>query len=213
MDPPSKRTFRAWTMRSFRARTGVMITRRRSYPGIDVAGNSAAAILAAMGPYRAIADKALARHSIWKIEPDRPIPFDAFLGVFDTILETAGANTIFVIGKKIPEFAAWPPGVDDIFKALESIDVGYHMNHVKDGKMMFDPSTGQMTDEIGHYHFRLEAPRRIVMLCDNPYPSDLDRGLITALARKFEGGAEVELDPSKPTRLNGGDSCTFIVSF
>jgi hypothetical protein len=190
-----------------------MITRRRSYPGIEVAGHSAVAIMSAMGSYRAIADKALARHSIWKIEPEGTIPFDAFLGVFDTILETAGTNTIFAIGKKIPDFAAWPPGIDDIFKALESIDVGYHMNHLKDGKMMFNPSTGQMSEGIGHYHFRLEGPRRIVMLCDNPYPSDLDRGLITALARKFEGGAEVERDPSKPTRLDGGDSCTFTVTF
>lgn len=190
-----------------------MTVRRRSYPGIEIAGNSALAIMSALGPYRAIADKALALHSIWTIAADRAYPLDAFLGVLDTIIETAGTNTIFAIGKKVPEFAIWPPGVDDMFKALASIEIGYHMNHFKDGKIMFDSSTGQLTEGIGHYHCKVEGARRIAMVCDNPYPSDFDRGIITATARKYESAAEVERDPSKPTRLEGADSCTFIVTF
>lgn len=190
-----------------------MSTRKSSYPGFDVAGTAAMAILSAMGPYRNIAEKALAKHAIWKIEPEGVYSLDAALGVFDTLIEATGTNTIFAIGKKVPDHATWPDGIDNIFQALQSVDIGYHLNHFKNGKPMFDPSTGAMVEGIGHYHYKAEGPRRIVMVCDNPYPSDFDRGLISTFARRYESTADVERDPTKPTRLEGADSCTFIVTF
>jgi hypothetical protein len=48
---------------------------------------------------------------------------------------------------------------------------------------------------------------------DNPYPSEFDRGIITSLSRRFKPHCEVKLDPDKPSRTEGGDSCTYIIEW
>jgi hypothetical protein len=51
------------------------------------------------------------------------------------------------------------------------------------------------------------------MACKNPYPSEFDRGIITTMLRRFKPTLstryDVVRDPSKPTRLEGADSCTY----
>lgn len=58
--------------------------------------------------------------------------------------------------------------------------------------------------------------KKAVMECKNPYPSDFDRGIIITMVRKFSFKSSnilVELDESKPTRLNGADSCIFLITW
>jgi hypothetical protein len=66
---------------------------------------------------------------------------------------------------------------------------------------------------LGRDHGVFAPKRRAVMVCDTPYPAEIDRGIVTAMARRFEAFAEVERDPSKPSRLEGGPSCTFVVTW
>ena len=60
-----------------------------------------------------------------------------------------------------------------------------------------------------------EEERSAVMVCDNPYISKIDEGVITGLLRKCKPEdsvyLEVKLDLTKETRTNGGDSCTFLL--
>ena len=53
------------------------------------------------------------------------------------------------------------------------------------------------------------------MVCENPYPSDFDYGIIYRIVQKFRGPDSDELlvmlDDSKPTRKNGADSCTYLI--
>jgi hypothetical protein len=55
------------------------------------------------------------------------------------------------------------------------------------------------------------------MECKNPYPSEFDRGIITAMARKFKPResllVSVELDNAKPSRMKGADSCTYKIKW
>ena len=45
------------------------------------------------------------------------------------------------------------------------------------------------------------------------YPCDFDRGIITALASRFERASRVTHDDSAPCRKNGADSCKFIIAW
>jgi hypothetical protein len=173
------------------------------------------AVFTAMGPYRHLGEKAFAKHGIWAIDSEQWYAIDILLGVLDVVAEHAGANTLFAIGKRVPEHAAKaqallpPPDVDT---ALRNVDVYYHRNHRKDGKVMYDPATGTMLEGIGHYHAHADGPRRFVIVCDNPYPAEFDHGLLTAFARSLSLDALVERDETKPNRARGGDSCTFVVT-
>jgi len=118
------------------------------------------------------------------------------------------------IGQHVPKHAPFPPSINDIHGAMGSMDAAYHMNHRKGGRVMFDPATGQMLSGIGNYGYApVPRERRIISVCENPYPCDFDRGIITALAARFERGSRVTHDDSAPCRKNGADSCKFIIAW
>ena len=79
--------------------------------------------------------------------------------------------------------------------------------------VMFDPATGMMLEGIGHYTAQPAGDRKIVCIAENPYPCDFDRGLITAMAARFERGARVIHDDTAPCRKKGADSCKFLISW
>ena len=106
-----------------------------------------------------------------------------------------------------------PPEVDSVERALSTLDVLFHLHHRVDGQVMFDPATGKMLEGIGHYSFQSDGNRRAFMICNNPYPSDFDRGIITGLARKLKPAAQVTQDETQPSRKRGDDSCTYVVTW
>ena len=110
-----------------------------------------------------------------------------------------------MIGKAIPEHAKFPPQIDSLQKALAAIDMAYHMNH--------------RNGEIGNYTLKEfdEKNRRAVMVCNNPYPSEFDRGIISTMLRRFKPSGsfkyDVTLDTTKETRMNGGERCTYLIQW
>lgn len=141
----------------------------------------------------------------------------SLLDAMKEIAESIGEMNLFMIGKELMEGAKFPP-MDGLESALKSIDIAYHMNHRKNGKPMFDPNTGQMTEGIGHYDLvRFDEENKEAMLvCHTPYPSKFEEGLIVQVARKFkpEGSfLKVQLDTTKETRREGGERCTFKITW
>ena len=140
-----------------------------------------------------------------------------WLNAFRQIAEEIGQMNLFQIGKAIIDNAQFPP-ISGLEEGLRSIDVAYHMNHRLNGKELFNPATGQMEEGIGHYQlteFDTEA-KKAVMVCNNPYPSKFDEGIIVQIVRRFKakpGRESVTLDPTKPTRTKGADSCTYNISW
>jgi hypothetical protein len=164
--------------------------------------------------------KYLTKHGLAKNVPGRQpeldrsawFPLEDWLAAYEGIANEIGVNSLFGIGKSIPENATFPPQVTDIHSALGSIDVAYHMNHRKNGVVMFNPETGAMLEGIGHYKYQPVAnENRIVCVCENPYPCDFDRGLVSAMAVRFEPLARAAHDNEAPCRKNGADSCTYVV--
>lgn len=188
--------------------------------GIEVSGDSLGAIVDGFKNYPSVAMKYLSKYGLVKNEPDKPPAIDRagwyslkdWLLAYEGIANEIGYNSLYTIGKKIPENAVFPPQIQDVYAAVASIDVAYHLNHRKNGTVMFDPQTGMMLEGIGHYRSQpVEGENRIICVCENPYPCDFDRGIIAAMAARFEPGSKTVHDNEAPCRKKGADSCTYIV--
>lgn len=172
---------------------------------VEVNGETILSFVNAMPIYRDTMLSILDKHDIKNPIQGEWYSQKGWLNSFKEIGEKYGANTLYAIGKVIPENAQFPPDIDSLEKALASIDVAYHMNH--------------RNGEIGYYKLISfhEDLRTAVMECKNPYPSNFDRGIIMTMTRKFkpEGSiiVNVELDENAPSRLNGAESCTYKVTW
>lgn len=120
------------------------------------------------------------------------------------------------IGKSTIKKAIIPP-FSDIKNILLSLDTGYHLSYRLDGKKMFNMFNGKIKEGIGHYKLiDCDINNKIaIMECNTPQPSKFDEGLIISLIKKFDKNLEpeIELDLTKETRNNGGESCTFIITW
>jgi hypothetical protein len=188
--------------------------------GIEVSGDSLGAIVDGFKKYPTVAMKYLAKFGLVKNEPDTAptidrsgwYPLKNWLSAYEGIANEIGYNSLYGIGRSIPENAVFPPHITDVYSAVASIDVAYHLNHRKNGAVMFDPQTGMMLEGIGHYKSEpIADENRIICVCENPYPCDFDRGIISAMATRFEPGSKTVHDNEAPCRKKGADSCTYIV--
>ncbi|GIK65462.1 MAG: hypothetical protein BroJett018_32560 [Chloroflexota bacterium] len=167
---------------------------------VEVVGRSALFFFSAIGngiqPF-------IEKHHLTNIDPQGWYPLQAFLDIYREIAQIPGGMFDLVsIGMRIPEEAIFPPDIDSIESALMSIDTAYHMNH--------------RGGDIGYYQATLVQPRHFVIECRNPYPSDLDYGLIYGLVRRFrppKTNFTVWRDENLPSRKNGAESCTFHVTW
>ncbi|MBU0765274.1 MAG: hypothetical protein KJ607_10615 [Bacteroidetes bacterium] len=187
--------------------------------GIEVNGETVLSIVNAMEGFEEFARTILEINGIEDPTPGKWYSQQAWLEAFRQIAEKVGEKTLFNIGKAIPENARFPAEINNVLDALASIDVAYHMNHRNsEGEVLYDPVTGEIKQGIGHYslvEFN-QKERNAVMECPNPYPSHFDRGIITTMVRKFApeaAGVHVILDENRPTRLEGEDSCTYIITW
>ncbi len=173
--------------------------------GVEVNGQTVLAVVNAIPTGKEFRIELLESFGI--IDPDPTIWYDQqdWLYVFQKISEELGSNTLFSIGKAIPDNAKFPSEINTLEKAFLSIDEAYHMNH--------------RGGEIGYYKlvsFDL-TNQHATMVCKNPYPSDFDKGIITSMLKKFKPKNSVknivEIDETKETRLNGFDSCTYSIAW
>lgn len=173
-----------------------------SSPKVEVNGETVYTIVDGMGGFKAKALKILGDNGIVDPKPGMWYSQQAWLNAFKNISEQIGKSTLYSIGQKIPENAKFPPEIDEIHKALSVIDVAYQMNH--------------RNGEIGHYLYEKTGERSAKFVCTNPYPDEFDKGIIAAMAKKFGpkiSNLQITIDETKPVRMKGGDSTTFIVSW
>lgn len=140
-----------------------------------------------------------------------------WLNAFKDISNTLGEMNLYLIGKAIIKSAEFPP-IKDLEEGLKSINIAYHMNHRLSGKVMFDKITGKTIDGIGSYKLvEYSAENRTaVMVCNNPYPSKFDEGIIIQVVRTYKPKGSIEkiqLDLTKESRKNGAKSCTYIITW
>jgi hypothetical protein len=185
---------------------------------IEVSGHSLGAIVEGFKAFRSVALKVMAQHGLTGkkagIDTAAWYPLGGFLKAYNAIALEVGTNVLFDIGESIPRNAKFPDSINDIDSAMRANDVAYHMNHRKSGVAMFNPATGVMLEGIGHYGYRRDGgERKIVVVCDNPYPCRFDHGILNAMAKRFELRSSVSHDDSKTCRAKGGLACTYVVSW
>lgn len=169
---------------------------------VEVNGAAVVALVDGMGSFETTALGILEKNGIVDPQPGKWYSQQAWLDSFREIATKIGDNTLYQIGRKIPENALWPPNVDSVEKGLASVDKAYHMNH--------------RGGPIGNYGFEKSGERSARMTCDNPYPCDFDRGIIAATVDKFKErgfAAKIVHNDSLPCRKKGADTCTYLITW
>lgn len=113
---------------------------------------------------------------------------------------------LYMIGMAVLEYAEFPPDVITLKDGMESINKAYRLNHSEINPKKF----GAYTLEVYN-----EEKRYAIFKCWSPFPSEFDRGMLKSIVHKYRPststGCQVTRDKTKETRLNGGDSCSFII--
>jgi hypothetical protein len=160
-----------------------------------------AAILATLKGLPFDIEPVLSAHGLSPLDPDGWYPQQSWLDALRAISQLPGVSSLELvsIGMKIPETADWPPNVTTLDEALFSIDVAYHLNH--------------RGGEIGYYKAERIDDQTIRVTCHNPFPSDLDYGIVYGVARMFRlQGKEFFVDRAdSPSRKKGDDRCVYFV--
>jgi hypothetical protein len=168
-------------------------------PNVEVLGAAIMSVVSSLGEE---ARSVLRKHNIDPLNAESWYKQQDWLNAFADLSERNFLNLV-AIGMKIPDEAVWPPDVKTVHDALASINVAYGMNH--------------RGGEIGGYHYQKTGERTGAMVCDNPYPSDFDYGIIYRTAQKFRDSSSgqliVRLDKEKPTRKDGDKSCTYLITW
>jgi len=173
-------------------------------PNVEVNGQTVLTILNAVNDgFKANIVWIMKQHSLSDIEPKKWYSQQDWLDSLQDISDKIGYHTLFSIGKGIPENSIFPKEINNLKTALAGIDIAYHMNH-RGGEIGFYKLT--VFDSVHH---------SAEMECKNPYPCHFDRGIISAIARKFKPetslGISVELDKSRPERSEGADSSYYLI--
>ena len=169
---------------------------------VEVRGDVVLSLVNVMGAFKSLALGILSDHGIDDPQGHQWYSQQAWLDSFRAIADQVGPNTLYQIGRQIPEQAEYPPGIGSIEEALSQLDAAYRASH--------------RGGEVGHYRYLATGLRSGRVICDNPYPCDFDRGLIDSLARHFEpigSFVDVSHDELAPCKKHQGDSCTFVVKW
>jgi hypothetical protein len=153
------------------------------------------------------------RNGMLKFEPGGWYPLNRWLNALERIKKEFGELLLFQSGQTTPRNAVFPPTVTDIHSALKCIDVAYHMNHAAYGEPMFNPGTGAMSEGIGHYVYsHVAGNKQISIESSTPYPCDFDRGIVIAMAQRFQPTAALTHD-TRRCRQHGNATCVYHITW
>ena len=171
----------------------------RFAPDATVSGGNILSMLAAMGPFRKRGEQILQDFGIFEVTPDGWYPLAAYVSSLRAIGEKMGPNTLFQIGRQIPNHVPLPPGLDSFEKVLASFGIAFDMNHrgAAPGAITFD----------------LKSPRAATITTGTPYPCDFDRGVISGFFQHLlRLRPQVEAVTGEPCKAKGGETCTYAVT-
>jgi hypothetical protein len=171
-------------------------------PNVQVLGQTLLSSIAELPSFaRKKMQKVLEEEGVAELDLNAWYDIKIAITFYKQIAKEFGPNTLFDLGKSVPEKAVFPPGIDSLDSGLQSINVAYSMNHRNGYIGFYNIISHDLKEKI------------VIMHCYTPYPCDFDRGLITAIARKFKTGVKVTIDENKPSKKKGGDESWYIISY
>lgn len=176
---------------------------KASAPTDRVAGASILAALDTLGMWRSRGAKILEEHGIVDPRPDEWYSFQAYLDALRFIYEKIGPATVGEIGKKLVAGNDFPSTIDSIDAALSTLDQDYRSRH-----------SGA---DVGSFRYEPKGPREAAMTIRNPYPCELDRGVVAALVQRFRPAASplarVDHVDEESCRKRGAPACVLRVTW
>lgn len=166
-------------------------------PGLESCGVCFIALRGALGADAVLLDTRLAAEGITTVDPAGWYPTQIELDVLYELSEDAQ----FLAGWGIPDFVAMPRA-ENILAAYHGLDIGYHLNHRRGGRPMYDTIRWRMEDGIGNFEVTALGLRKAQVRAPGPFPSHFNFGLVTRIAQLHEPQAEVILQ-SLPTTPDG----------
>ena len=97
----------------------------RFAPDATVSGGNILSRLAAMGPFRRRGEQILEENGIPDVEVEGWYPLRAYVAALRAIGKMMGPNTLFQVGRQIPNHVALPPGIDTFEKVLASFGMAF----------------------------------------------------------------------------------------
>ncbi len=172
---------------------------RRFAPDSTVSGGNILSMLAAMGPFRRRGEQILEENGILGVQAEGWYPLSAYVSALLAIRTKMGPNTLFQIGRQIPNHVPLPPGIDSFEKVLASFGIAFEMNH--------------RGAEPGAITFDVKNPRSATITTGTPYPCDFDRGVIAGFFQHLlRLRPQVEAVSGEPCKAKGGETCTYAVT-
>lgn len=172
-------------------------------PKAEIWGGSVAGMiqgLEAFGAAPEVIDRLWTNQGLMALSENEWYPVRAYLAFLGGVGQAFGGVALQAMGRAIPGSSKFPPDMDSLLRALQMLDVAYQVNH--------------RGGVIGRYRCTELGPGNAVMVCENPYPCDLDRGILERLVSQFgpEGveGTVTHLG-AKGCRKDGALACHFEV--
>jgi hypothetical protein len=157
-----------------------------------VSGGNILSMLAAMGPFRRRGEQLLAECGISKVAVNGWYSLPAYVSALEAIERTFGPNTLFMVGKQIPNHIQLPPGLDNFEAVFGSFGPAFDLNHRGVG-----PAGGIVCT--------LAGDRTGTIVSGTPYPCDFDRGVIQGFFNTLLS-TRVELVHDASTCKSRGDA-------
>ena len=188
------------------------------YKSFETSGRTVLGVVQAFGQFKALASQLLLDEGVGSKGPDGLIvldpegwyPMASYLRMLAKANEQMGDSVLHQIGVAVAKIV-WMPSITSIKSLAETLDVGYHMFHRKNGQPMWDPVTKQMQEGIGHYRYKEQGPHAVEIESGIPYPCAFDKGLLFSGLRMLTRSAAIRHDDSLPCRKRGDGSCVYIV--
>ncbi|WAS94642.1 hypothetical protein [Nannocystis punicea] len=181
-------------------------------PNITVCGQTTSVFIDVLKSFTVLQKAMLDALGVEKLDPQAWYPQERILRAYQKVDFVLGGRGLERFGRQVPALVAFPPGIDDAHTVLAMLDATYHLNHARDGVVMFDLATGEMTEGIGHYSYERVGEREALMSCDNAYPCRFDMGLIAGFAERFVTGVQIDHEPGE-CRARGGERCFYRIGW
>jgi len=167
-------------------------------PSFQVSGGNILSMLSAMGPFRKRGEQLLSEQGIESVSAEAWYPLEGYVRALETIGEKMGPNTLFQIGKKIPDHIMLPPGLDSFEKIAASFGMAFEMNH---------------RGHPGKITYQMTGDSSVTIVTGTPYPTDFDRGVTQGFFHKLiSARVNVVEATSQPSKREGAETSTFLVS-
>ena len=149
----------------------------------------------------------LNKHGVKDPEPNRFYLAQPFLDAMLEVGQRLGRNWMTRLGERVSMSVALPPEWDTLETALSGMSSAYHLKYrggeIGDWSYVRMGTNGGLT--------------RCKMISSNHYCCAFDRGVLEGFAQRFRPTGVTDVlvrhDDSQPCRKDGGESCTYIITW